>query len=98
MASLFFFAMTGPFFLGIMLASVLADYLLSRPIFIHGKGDKRSRTALFLAAAKNILLMVAVSVGGQLNSHVVTVGIMIYTSTSLGYLIDLYNGEEDPIT
>ncbi|MEG1942956.1 MAG: MBOAT family O-acyltransferase, partial [Angelakisella sp.] len=97
-ASLLFFAMTGPFFLGIMLASVLTDYLLSRPIFIHGKGDKRSRTALFLAAAKSILLMVAVSVGGQLSSHVVTIGIMIYTSTSLGYLIDLYNGEEDPIT
>lgn len=96
--SLLFYAMTSPLFLCLMVANVLSDYLLSRPIFIHGKGDRRSKTALSFAASKNILLMVAVSVGGQLNHSVITLGIMIYTFTSLGYLIDLYNGEEDPIT
>lgn len=97
-ASLLFFAMTSPLFLGVMVASVLCDYLLSRPIFIHGKGDKRSRSALAFAATKSILLMVALSVGGQLNASMVSLGVIIYSSTSLGYLIDLYNGEEDPIT
>lgn len=97
-ASLLFFAMTSPLFLGVMVVNVLLDYLLSRPIFIHGKGDRRSKATLAFAASKSILLMVVVSVGGALSPWVVTLGVIIYTSTSLGYLIDLYNGEEDPIT
>lgn len=97
-ASLFFLAMSSPLGVVIMLVSLLIDFFLSRPIFLHAKNDRRSKLTLYFAAIKNILLVVAVSVTGQIGGLVVSLGVSIYAFTSLGYLIDLYNGEADPIT
>lgn len=97
-ASLFFVSMTSPLATLIMCASILVDHLLSHPIFVHAHGARRSRLMLYLAAIKNILLVVVVSIMGQRPDQLlVSLGATIYAFTSLGYLIDLYNGEADHI-
>ncbi len=110
MASLLFYAFLPSPFAGpaplnliplnllIMLACVYSDYLLARPIYLYGKGRPQARAALYFCAVKNILLFVALSSVSQLGLMAMPVGVAIYAFTSLGYLIDLYNGEADLIT
>ena len=43
LASLYFYGSISPVGLAIMLGSVGADYLLARPLFLWGKGDKRAQ-------------------------------------------------------
>ena len=94
-ASLYFYGSISPVGLAIMLGSVGADYLLARPLFLWGKGDKRARSLLLLAAAKNIFLFVVLSSLSQLRGTEMPIGVVVYAFTSLGYLVDLYNGEAD---
>ena len=102
-ASLLFIGTTSPLSLALLCASLLMDYLLSRPIFMR-HGQQASRWLLYLATAKNILLVVGLSVAdqlhtsGQISLQLPTLGVTVCSFTSLGYLIDLYNGETDPIT
>lgn len=95
LASLYFYASISPLGLLVMLASVGADYLMAKPLFLWGKGDRRARALLLLAAAKNILLFVALSSWSQLRDTEMPIGVVVYAFTSLGYLADLYNGEAD---
>lgn len=94
-ASLYFYGSISPVGLLIMVASVGVDYLLARPLFLWGKGDRRARLLLLLAAAKNILLFVALSSLSQLRGTEMPIGVVVYAFTGLGYLVDLYNGEAD---
>ena len=87
-----------PLNLAVMLACVYSDYLLARPIYLYGKGRPQARAALYFCAAKNILLFVILSSVGQLGILNMPVGVAVYAFTSLGYLIDLYNGEADLVT
>lgn len=95
LASLYFYASISPLGLLVMLASVGADYLMAKPLFLWGKGDRRARALLLLAAAKNILLFVSLSSWSQLRDTEMPIGVMVYAFTSLGYLVDLYSGEAD---
>ncbi len=97
-ASAFFYAMTSPVGLGIMAVSVGIDFLLARPIFLCGKGSRWGKAAVTVGAAKNILLFVTLSSISQLDLMEMPLGVTVYCFTSLGYLVDLYNGETDPIT
>lgn len=101
-ASLAFIAMTTPVGLAVMLVSLCFDYLLARPIALRGQGDRRSRAALYLVTVKNILLVVAMSVALQLEVQSIrtisSLWVTVYAFTSLGYVIDLYNGEAEPIS
>ncbi len=109
-ASLYFYALLPSMLIGpqnwrvlplnliIMVACVITDYLLARPVFLYGKGSWQGRVALYAAAIKNILLFIILSSFGQLGVMIAPVGIAVYTFTSLGYLIDLYNGEADLVT
>lgn len=94
-ASLYFYGSISPVGLAVMLASVGTDYLLARPLFLWGKGDRRAQSLLLLAASKNILLFVVLSSLSQLRGTEMPVGVVVYAFTSLGYLADLYNGEAD---
>lgn len=106
-ASLYFYALLPSMLIGpqnwrvlplnliIMVACVITDYLLARPVFLYGKGSWQGRVALYAAAIKNILLFIILSSFGQLGVMIAPVGIAVYTFTSLGYLIDLYNGEAE---
>lgn len=93
--SLLFYVFLSPVGLVIMTASVGMDYLLSRPLFLWGKGDRRARLLLLAAAAKNILLFVVLSSFSQLWGVEMPIGVVVYAFTSLGYLVDLYNEEAD---
>ena len=95
LVSLYFYASISPLGLLVMLASVGADYLMAKPLFLWGKGDRRARALLLLAAAKNILLFVSLSSWSQLRDTEMPIGVMVYAFTSLGYLVDLYSGEAD---
>lgn len=94
-ASLWFYGSISPVGLLIMAASVGMDYLIARPLFLWRKGDRRARLLLLLAAAKNILLFVILSSLSQLRGTEMPIGVVVYAFTSLGYLVDLYNGEAD---
>lgn len=95
LASLYFYASISPLGLLVMLASVGADYLMAKPLFLWGKRDRRATALLLLAAAKNILLFVSLSSWSQLRDTEMPIGVVVYAFTSLGYLVDLYNGEAD---
>ena len=95
LASLYFYASLSTLGLAIMLASVGLDLLAAKPLFLWGKGDRRARLLLLAAAAKNILLFVVLSSLSQLRNTEMPLGVAVYTFTSLGYLVDLYNGEAD---
>ena len=97
-ASAFFYAMKSPAGLGVMAASVGMDYLLARPIFLYGKGSRWGKAAVTAGAVKNILLFICLSSVSQLDLIEMPLGVTVYCFTSLGYLVDLYNGETDPIT
>lgn len=79
----------------IMLGCIYCDFLLARPIYLYGKENPKARAALYFCAAKNILLFVAFSSLSQLGITRLPVGVGVYAFTSLGYLIDLYNGEAE---
>lgn len=95
-ASLWFYGSISPVGLVIMVGSVVMDHLLARPLFLWGKGDRRARLLLLLAAAKNILLFVTLSSFSQLRGTEMPIGVVVYAFTGLGYLVDLYNGEIAP--
>ena len=93
LCSLYFYGSISPIGLLIMLASVGVDYLLAKPLFLWGKGDRRAWWLILFAAAKNILLFVALSSMSQLWDTEMPIGVVVYAFTSLGYLVDLYSGE-----
>ena len=95
LCSLYFYGSISPLGLLIMLASVGVDYLLAKPLFLWGKGDRRAFRLILFAAAKNIFLFVALSSASQLMGAEMPIGVVVYAFTSLGYLVDLYNGEAD---
>lgn len=95
LASLYFYASLSTLGLAVMLASVGLDLLAAKPLFLWGKGDRRAQLLLLGAAAKNILLFVVLSSLSQLRQTEMPLGVVVYAFTSLGYLVDLYNGEAD---
>lgn len=95
LASVYFYGSISPLGMLVMLASVGVDYLISMPIFLGGKGDRRAKLLLLFGAGKNILLFVFLSSWSQLQDTAMPLGAAVYTFTSLGYLVDLYNGETD---
>lgn len=94
--SLYFAATVSTTGLLIMLGSVLIDYWLSKPVYIYGRGTLRGKVFLFICAAKNILIFVALSSLSQLSGGSMPLGVLVYCFTSLGYVIDLYYGECEP--
>lgn len=97
-ASVGFCALVQPLDTLVMLASVYADFLLARPVFAGGRGDRRARACLLFSVAKDILMFVAFSSLDQLSIKAMPLGVAVYSFTSLGYMVDLYNGETDLVT
>ncbi len=93
LCSLYFYGSISPIGLLIMMISVGVDYFLAKPLFLWGKGDRRAWWLLLFASAKNILLFVTLSSVSQLWDTEMPIGVVVYAFTSLGYLVDLYNGE-----
>ena len=92
--SLLFVGLLSPLCLLLLLAVTVPDYLLARPLAM---AHPRARAILLAAVAKDIALAVLCSVLTELGRLMLPVGITIAAFTSVGYLIDLYHMECDPI-
>ena len=70
-ASLYFYGSISPVGLAIMAASVGTDYLLARPLFLWGKGDRRARGLLLFGERPGPLVV--------LGGGVILLGIAVYS-------------------
>lgn len=92
--SLLFVGLLSPLCLLLLLAVMVPDYLLARYIAM---AHPRARSILLGCVIKDISLAVVCSILTELDKLILPVGISIAAFTSVGYLIDLYHGECDPI-
>lgn len=93
-ASLLFYAGNDWKNLPLMLASLLMDYLVCARM-VRSAGEHRGRRVVFwLSVVKNMGLIVGAMALQQLDWGNMPLGLMIYTMTSMGYVIDVYNGDE----
>lgn len=92
--SLAFYALGDWGSLGLLLASLLFDYLLCA-LIVRAKGDLGQRRLLLGACVgKNLLLILLFGISLQLSGERMPLGLLVYTTTSLGYVIDVYRGDE----
>ena len=93
-ASLMFYALGDLRFLPLMLCSLLLDYGVCAKLVRSTVQMKGRRLFFWGSIIKNILLMVVSMAGSQLGWFPMPLGLMVYTVTSMGYVIDVYNGDE----
>ena len=93
-ASLIFYALGDLLFLPLMLCSLLLDYGVCAKLVRSTVQMKGRRLFFWGSIIKSILLMVVSMAGSQLGWFPMPLGLMVYTVTSMGYVIDVYNGDE----
>lgn len=92
--SLLFYASNDWKNLPILLLSLLFDYLVCSKLVRFGSNQKGRRTIFWSSILKNILLMVLAMAMMELGWITMPLGLLVYTVTSMGYVIDVYNGDE----
>lgn len=92
--SLLFYLLCEPKFLWLMALSVTADYGMYRLMERHDDQNRIRRAICAAVVIKNGLLFLGMSVFTQLRGSSMPLGLAVYTLTSLGYLVDVYNGDE----
>lgn len=80
--------------LPLLVASMLFDYLVCAKLVRSSGQMKGRRIAFWMSVIKNIGLMVAAMAMRELRAETLPLGLMVYTVTSMGYVIDVYNGDE----
>lgn len=80
--------------LPLMLASLIMDYLVCARMVRSAGGQRGRRVVFWLSVVKNMGLIVGAMALQQLDWGTMPLGLMIYTMTSMGYVIDVYNGDE----
>lgn len=80
--------------LALIIGSVVFDYIVSYSI-VKAKGNIKNRKLLMsICLIKNIGLILGWGVAAELYNVRLPLGMIIYTTTSLGYIIDVYRGDE----
>ncbi len=93
-ASLLFYAMNDWGNLLLMFFSILFDYLVCSKM-VRSSGKMKGRQIMFWASSlKNISLILIMMAAMQLFKIPLPLGLLVYTTTSMGYVIDVYNGDE----
>ncbi len=92
--SLLFYVMNDLRSLPLLLCSMLFDYLVCAKMVRSTSQMKRRRILFWVSVLKNIGLMIAAMAMFELDKRSIPLGLMVYTVTSLGYVIDVYNGDE----
>ena len=93
-ASLLFYLCNAPEWLPMMLVSLLLDYLVCAKLVRSTVQMRGRRLVFWLSIIKNLLLMVLSLAMVELFALPLPLGVMVYTTTSMGYVIDVYNGDE----
>ena len=80
--------------LPLLIVSMLFDYLVCAKL-VRSSGQMKGRRIVFwMSIIKNIGLLVASMAMWELRAEAMPLGLMVYTVTSMGYVIDVYNGDE----
>lgn len=91
--SLLFYFTISPFYLALMVSSVAFDFLMSHLMKKADQNMKKRAVPLFASVFKNILLIASAVYTVKHTDFVMPVGILVYTLSSLSYIIDVYEGE-----
>ena len=67
--------------------------MMASLIRYHQGNSRVTRTALFLSVLKSVSLILFCMVRSQLEGYSMPVGILVYTLSATGYVVDLYRGE-----
>ena len=94
LASFLFYAANDLKNLPMLLFSVMFDYLVCAKLVRSSGQMKGRKIAFWLSIIKNIGLMIAAMAMRELSAQALPLGLMVYTVTSMGYVIDVYNGDE----
>lgn len=92
--SLLFYTLLDPTNLLLMLLSISYDYLMAFLILKAKKDVSMRKLPLMACVLKNLLMIVVFGLQQQLYDIPVPVGLLIYTLTAMGYVIDVYRGDE----
>lgn len=93
MISLLFYTMLDPANLLLMLLSITYDYLMAWLILQVKRDVSLRKFLLGSCILKNIALIVVFGLQFQLTKTPPPLGLMVYTLTSMGYVIDVYWGD-----
>lgn len=92
--SLLFYTMMDPTNLVLMLLSITYDYLMAFLILKAKKDVSMRKLPMIACVVKNLALIIVFGLQKELYGTAVPVGLMVYSLTSMGYVIDVYRGDE----
>lgn len=92
--SLLFYSQLEMFNLFFMLGSVTIDYFLSRLMQYYDNDNNRRRMMLVISLIKNLGIALIAGTGYEMSPNDIPVGLYIFLFSALGYLIDVYKGDE----
>ena len=93
-ASLLFYSLDDLESLPLLLFSVVLDFLACSKM-VRSNGRMKSRKLVFgSVVCKSFAMMIGAMAVTTLKKVPIPLGLMVYTTTSLGYVIDVYNGDE----
>ena len=72
-------------------------YFLSEAMFRFSENPKKKKAIFFAALFLNVSSMIVFSVRSQLEGGFAPFAAMVVSFTAIGYFVDLYKGETDPI-
>lgn len=91
--SLVFYSMSDPVWLAILLLSVSFDYMMGGLLQAERGRGHSGRGVVAVVLVKELVMIFLTGVLLQLFAIPVPLGLLVYTLTPLGYLVDCYRGE-----
>lgn len=88
--SLVFYTLTDAKWLPLMLVSIGFDYAMAALIAKQIKQGNKSMVTVAIVIIKNLDILLFTGIANQLLGTPVPVGLLIYSLTSLGYVVDVY--------
>lgn len=92
--SLLFYTMMDPTNLILLLLSITYDYLMAFLILEAKKDVSMRKLPMIACVVKNLALMLVLGLQKELYGIAAPMGLMVYSLTSMGYVIDVYRGDE----
>jgi len=94
LVSLLFYTMLDPTNLLLMLLSITYDYLMAFLILKAKKDVSMRKLPMMACVLKNLALVLVFGLQQEIFHIEMPLGLMVYSLTSMGYVIDVYRGDE----